>query len=272
MRLPTSATIHVMRYAPSAGVMAAVAAWVAWSQPPARPEFDVASLKPVALDGADTYTANLGSYRNGVLTQTNTTLAECIRFAYEITSDDLLSGPDWIKNKNLRFDILAKTAPATPRSQALLMLRTLQSGERGHENGAQPDLACPDQGLLEREVLLAQLARKLDDQDAVGNDDSSHHNHAHERHDVEGAVREPKNQHYSRQAWRDRHQDDQRVDEGSELRHQNQIDEHDGQHKTDGKAFERFLHADHGPEHIDPYIFRQRQVSDDLVDLAIDYT
>src|ERR1035441_3252739 len=114
-----------MKCASPAGVLAAVTAWVAWSQPPARPEFDVASLKPVVLDGADTYTANLGSYRNGVLTQTNTTLAECIRFAYEITSDDLLSGPDWIKNKNVRFDILAKTAPATPRGEALLMLRTL---------------------------------------------------------------------------------------------------------------------------------------------------
>ena len=114
-----------MRCAPPAGVLAAIAAWAAWSQPPARPEFDVASLKPVVLDGADTYTANLGMYRNGVLTQTNTTLAECIRFAYEITSDDLLSGPDWIKNKNVRFDILAKTAPATPRREALLMLRTL---------------------------------------------------------------------------------------------------------------------------------------------------
>jgi uncharacterized protein (TIGR03435 family) len=90
-----------------------------------RPEFDVASLKPVILDGVDTYTANLGTFRNGVLTQTNTTLAECIRFAYDISSDDLLSGPDWIKNKGVRFDILAKTAPDTPRSQALLMLRTL---------------------------------------------------------------------------------------------------------------------------------------------------
>ena len=90
-----------------------------------RPEFDVASLKPVVLDGVDTYTANLGTYRNGVLTQTNTTLAECIRFAYDISSDDLLSGPDWIKNRGVRFDILAKTTPDTPRSQALLMLRTL---------------------------------------------------------------------------------------------------------------------------------------------------
>ena len=107
----------------SAALLAGVAVCAASGQ--SRPEFDVASLKPVVLDGADTYMANLGTYRNGVLTQTNTTLAECLRFAYEITSDDLLSGPDWIKNKNIRFDILAKTAPATPRAEALLMLRTL---------------------------------------------------------------------------------------------------------------------------------------------------
>jgi uncharacterized protein (TIGR03435 family) len=104
-------------------VLVAIAAW--GQAAPPRPEFDVASLKPVILDGADLYYANLGTYRNGVLTQTNTTLAECLRFAYEITTDDLVSGPDWIKNKMVRFDILAKTAPATPRSVALLMLRTL---------------------------------------------------------------------------------------------------------------------------------------------------
>jgi uncharacterized protein (TIGR03435 family) len=119
-----------MRRVLSAGVFIGVTAWAAWGQAPTqpptvRPEFDVASLKPVVLDGADTYTANLGTYRNGVLTQTNTTLAECLRFAYEITSDDLLAGPDWIKNKGVRFEILAKTAPDTPRDQALLMLRTL---------------------------------------------------------------------------------------------------------------------------------------------------
>lgn len=107
-----------------------VTAWAAWGKAPAqtqaaRPEFDVASLKPAVLDGADTYTANLGTFRNGVVTLTNTTLAECIRFAYDLSSDDLLSGPDWIKNKGVRFDILAKIAPDTPRSQALLMLRIL---------------------------------------------------------------------------------------------------------------------------------------------------
>ena len=111
-----------MRKTLSAVALIACAACAAWGQ---RPEFDVASLKPVVLDGVDTYTANLGTYRNGAVTLTNTTLAECIRFAYDITSDDLLSGPDWIKNRAIRFDILAKTAPDTPRSQALLMLRTL---------------------------------------------------------------------------------------------------------------------------------------------------
>lgn len=110
-----------MRTVLHVGVLIGAAA-AAWGQ---RPEFDVASLKPVVLDGADTYTANLGTYRNGVLAQTNTTLAECIRFAYAITSDDLLSGPDWIKSKMVRFDILAKTAPGTTREQALLMLRSL---------------------------------------------------------------------------------------------------------------------------------------------------
>jgi uncharacterized protein (TIGR03435 family) len=91
----------------------------------ARPEFDVASLKPVILDGADTYSANLGYYRNGTVALSNVTLAEAMRFAYDITSDDLVAGPDWIKSKFVRFNITGKTNPATPRAEALLMLRTL---------------------------------------------------------------------------------------------------------------------------------------------------
>ncbi|MEO8369473.1 MAG: TIGR03435 family protein [Candidatus Solibacter sp.] len=89
------------------------------------PEFDVASLKPVILDGADTYRANLGYYRNGVVALSNVTLAECLRFAYDITSDDLVAGPEWIKNKYVRFDITGKTDPSKSRAEALLMLRTL---------------------------------------------------------------------------------------------------------------------------------------------------
>src|SRR5262249_46810555 len=35
------------------------------------------------------------------------------------------AGPDWIKNREVRFDILGKAAPDTAREQLLLMLRTL---------------------------------------------------------------------------------------------------------------------------------------------------
>ena len=54
-----------MKPALSAAVPIASTAWAAWCQAAAvRPEFDVASLKPVVLDGADTYMANPGAARN----------------------------------------------------------------------------------------------------------------------------------------------------------------------------------------------------------------
>ena len=94
----------------------------AWAQPA---EFDVASLKPVVIDGKDTYSANLGSVSHGVLTMTNVTLADCLRLAYGIPTDDQIAGPAWIKSKLVRFDILAKAAPDTTRDAAFRMLRPL---------------------------------------------------------------------------------------------------------------------------------------------------
>ena len=82
-----------------------LATLTAWAQPA---EFDVASLKPVILDGKDSYSANLGSVQHGVLTMTNVTLADCLRLAYGIPTEDQIAGPDWIKSKMVRFDILAK--------------------------------------------------------------------------------------------------------------------------------------------------------------------
>jgi uncharacterized protein (TIGR03435 family) len=90
------------------------------------PSFDVASLKPVQLTPrADTYRANLGAIRHGELTMTNVTLADILRFAFRITNDEQISGPDWIRNKMVRFDILARAPPDTPTDQLLLMLQTL---------------------------------------------------------------------------------------------------------------------------------------------------
>src|SRR5437764_7418963 len=87
--------------------------------------FEVASLKPSPPlpPGRDTYNANLGSVRNQELALENATLADCIKFAYGLVSDEQLSGPDWIKSKAVRFDVDAKAAVGTARAEMLLMLR-----------------------------------------------------------------------------------------------------------------------------------------------------
>lgn len=56
---------------------------------------------------------------------TNTTLIECIQFAYGIVSETQIDGPDWIKSRDVRFDIVGKTGPQVPREEALLMMRSL---------------------------------------------------------------------------------------------------------------------------------------------------
>src|SRR3954454_23199287 len=108
------------------GVLIVLWALPGWPQTaPARPEFDVASLKPVVLDGRDSYSANLGSVRNGVLTMTNVTLADCLRLAYAMPTEDQIAGPEWVKSKSVRFDILAKAPPETTRDAAFRMLQPL---------------------------------------------------------------------------------------------------------------------------------------------------
>jgi uncharacterized protein (TIGR03435 family) len=69
--------------------------------------------------------ANLGSARHGEVTLTNVTLSDCLRYAYDITNDAQIQGPDWIRNKEVRFDIVAKAPPGTLLSQLLLMLQNL---------------------------------------------------------------------------------------------------------------------------------------------------
>jgi uncharacterized protein (TIGR03435 family) len=91
----------------------------------AAPSFDVASLKPVQITVGDLYTANLGTARHGQVALTNATLSDCIRYAFGITNDAQIAGPDWIRSKEIRFDIAAKSAPETPLDQLLVMLQTL---------------------------------------------------------------------------------------------------------------------------------------------------
>src|SRR5215467_5708325 len=93
-----------------------------------QPQFEVATVKLSPPVPAGTpLPVNLGSLRNGTAMLTNTTLSECIQFAYGLVSDTQIAGPDWIKSRDVRFDIVAKTGTDVPRERALLMMQSLLS-------------------------------------------------------------------------------------------------------------------------------------------------
>ena len=78
-------------------------------------EFEVATVKPSPPPEGDLININLGTARNGRLTFGNASLSDCLKFAYGIVSDAQLAGPDWIKSKSVRFDIVAQAAPDASR-------------------------------------------------------------------------------------------------------------------------------------------------------------
>ncbi|HLH30870.1 MAG TPA: TIGR03435 family protein [Terriglobia bacterium] len=92
-----------------------------------QPEFEVATLKLSPPPSGDAIAINLGTLRNGTLTLANVTLVECIQYAYSVVNGDLIDGPDWIKSRAIRFDIVAKTSPETSQDNTRLMLRNLLS-------------------------------------------------------------------------------------------------------------------------------------------------
>jgi uncharacterized protein (TIGR03435 family) len=87
-------------------------------------EFDVATVKLSPPPEGDLININLGRATHGKVTLSNATLSDCIKFAYNLSSDAQLAGPDWIRSAP-RFDIVAQAAPDTPRERLLPMLRKL---------------------------------------------------------------------------------------------------------------------------------------------------
>lgn len=107
------------------------AAVMCCAQTPA-PAFDVATVKmggPVEANG--NININTGKILNGVVTLSNATLSDCLKFAYSLTTDAQLAGPDWINQKMVRFEVTGKAPPETPDEQLMLMLQTLLK-ERFH--------------------------------------------------------------------------------------------------------------------------------------------
>ena len=88
-------------------------------------KFEVATLKQSPPPQGDSISINLGGVRGNRLELTNVTLADCIKFAWALPSDDLISGPEWIKSKAVLFDIVAQVPPGTPHDQLMLMTQAL---------------------------------------------------------------------------------------------------------------------------------------------------
>jgi len=88
-------------------------------------EFDVATVKLSAPPEGDRININLGTATHGKVSLTNATLSDCIKFAYNLSSDAQLAGPDWIRSGPPRFDIVAQAAPDTPRERLMRMLQKL---------------------------------------------------------------------------------------------------------------------------------------------------
>jgi uncharacterized protein (TIGR03435 family) len=114
-----------MRRTTSKLILSVFSLIAARAQSASPPSFDVASVKPSPPTESDLLNINLGTLSHGVVTLGNTTLSECIRYAYGLVSEDQINGPDWIRDRSLRVDIMAKTSPDTPVDQVLLMMQTL---------------------------------------------------------------------------------------------------------------------------------------------------
>jgi uncharacterized protein (TIGR03435 family) len=97
-------------------------AGIAFAQAPA---FDVATVKMGGPEVNGLININTGKIVNGVVTLANATLSECLKFAYSLTTDEQIAGPDWINQKAVRFEVTGKAAPQTPPDQLMLMLQAL---------------------------------------------------------------------------------------------------------------------------------------------------
>jgi uncharacterized protein (TIGR03435 family) len=90
----------------------------------APPSFETASVKLVP-DTSDEFRSVLGTAINGEVRLTNATLMECLRFAFGITNDFQIVGPDWMHSSEYRYNVTARAPANTSLDQLHLMLQNL---------------------------------------------------------------------------------------------------------------------------------------------------
>lgn len=101
--------------------IASGAVCAALAQPPARPEFEVASIKPSAPQVE--HTAQVGFHVDGAQLRVNYfPLRDYVRVAYRL-KENQVAGPEWMNSAY--FDIAAKIPESAPRDTILEMLQTL---------------------------------------------------------------------------------------------------------------------------------------------------
>jgi uncharacterized protein (TIGR03435 family) len=83
----------------------------------ANPGFEVATIKPARPEGRFSLTVN----RSGMLNTTSTTVADLIKFAYDLHPRQITKGPAWLESE--KYDITAKPdTPGVPNGTQLKMM------------------------------------------------------------------------------------------------------------------------------------------------------
>jgi uncharacterized protein (TIGR03435 family) len=116
--------VRLKSRAPWLALLAPAFAVVAVGAQPAS--FEVATIKvldPVPF--GTSLTINIGGYRNGSFSMNNVTLGEVLQFAYNLVSQDQISGPDWIKSRDTRYEIVGRTATDVELPQVRPMVAAL---------------------------------------------------------------------------------------------------------------------------------------------------
>ena len=97
------------------------------AQSQVQPAFDAASIKPTAHGKANpdaTGYSDVAVVDPGRFRAQNSTLDELIRFAWSL-KDNEVSGPVWLNDSAIAFDIAATAPSTTSNEQMRVMLRTL---------------------------------------------------------------------------------------------------------------------------------------------------
>jgi hypothetical protein len=84
------------------------------------------------------------------------------------------------------------------------------------------------------------------------------------------AAGDEQNHYHAGESWRYSHEDDERIDEGGELCHQDEIDQQHGNDESDSELLKRAVHADHSPSYFEHRVSVGLRAGNQLVDMASD--